>query len=152
MAKLCSRTPSQSRAAVRSINGPTAARVTGGIGSFDGSLDKVADDNAVTAVVKDNTVTDTVGEGLHLEAGGSGAANANEVAVRVKKNTVCGSTDADIHAIGGLLGNPFLLDNTGTGNVLEGQIFENTATTVVVEDGIPGNTATVTQFNNDPCP
>jgi hypothetical protein len=40
----------------------------------------------------------------------------------------------------------------GTGNVLEGQIFENTATTVAVADGTPGNTATVAQFNNVPCP
>lgn len=126
--------------------------VSGGIGSFDGALDKVADDNEVNAVVKDNTVTDTFGEGMHLEAGGSGAANDNGVDVTVRKNTVCGSTDADIHAIGGLLGNPFLVDNTGTGNELEGEIFQNTATMVTVADGTPGNTATVTQFNNVPCP
>src|SRR5262249_25373622 len=46
------------------------------------------------------------------------------------------------------------LPNMGTGNLLEGRIFENTATTVVVQDGVgaPGNQAHVTQFNNDPCP
>jgi hypothetical protein len=103
-------------------------------------------------VVKDNTVTGTTGEGMHLDAGGSGAARTNTVEVRVKKNTVCGSTDADIRALGGLLGNPFLLDNTGTGNVLEGEIAKNTATTVTLNDGVPGNTADVTQLKNDPCP
>ena len=59
--------------------------------------------------------------------------------------------NADIHAIGGLLGNPFLTDNTGTGNELEGDISKNTASTVVVEDGVAGNSAEVTQFHNDPC-
>ena len=54
--------------------------------------DKVADDNEVSAVVRDNTVTDTFGEGIHLEAGGSGEANDNDVDVTVRKNTVCGST------------------------------------------------------------
>jgi hypothetical protein len=62
-------------------------------------------------------------------------------------------TTVDIHALGGLLGNPFFPDNTGTGNVLTGEIFQNTATTVTVQDGagVPGNQATVTQFNNNPC-
>jgi len=59
---------------------------------------------------------------MHLDAGSSGEANDNAVEVTVRKNTVCGSTMADIHAIGGLLGNPFLIDNTGTGNALEGEI------------------------------
>ena len=127
--------------------------VFGGLGSRDGAPNKVANANEVDAVVKDNTVTGTTGEGIHLEAGGAGEANDNDVDVTVRKNTVCGSTVTDIHAIGGLLGNPFLIpDNTGTGNELEGQIFENTATTVTVADGTPGNTADVTQFNNDPCP
>ena len=72
----------------------------------------------------------------------------------VRKNTVCGSTppNADIHAIGGLLGNPFLPDNTGTGNELEGKISKNTASTVVVEDGVARNSADVTQSENIPCP
>jgi hypothetical protein len=111
--------------------------VNGGIGSFDGDGAKVADDNKVNAIVTDNTVTGTLfGEGIHLEAGGSGEANDNEVEVKVRKNTVCGSAAADIHAIGGLLGNPFLIDNTGTGNALEGEISKNTASTVVVENGV----------------
>jgi hypothetical protein len=102
--------------------------------------------------VKDNTVTRTTGEGMHLEAGGSGEANDNGVDVTVRKNTVCGSTNADIHAIGGLLGSPFgLLDNSGSGNVLEGEISKNTATTVVIEDGVAGNSAAITPVNNDPC-
>jgi hypothetical protein len=126
--------------------------INGGIGGFDGALDKVANNNEVKAVVKDNTVIGTTGEGVHLEAGGSGAANDNDLDVTVRKNTVCGSTNADIHAIGGLLGNPFLPDNTGAGNVLEGEISKNTASTVVIEDGVAGNSATVTQFNNNPCP
>ncbi len=126
--------------------------VNGGIGSFDGASNKVANNNEVNAVVMDNTVTDTTGEGLHLEAGGPGEANDNDVEVTVRKNTVCSSTDADIHAIGGLLGNPFLIDNTGTGNALEGEISENTASTVVVEDGVAGNSADVTQSQNVLCP
>jgi hypothetical protein len=93
-----------------------------------------------------------LGEGIHLEAGGSGEANANAVDVRVSKNTVCGSTDADIRALGGLLDNPFLPDNTGTGNELTGKLFHNTAKTVTVADGTPENTANVTQFQNVPCP
>jgi hypothetical protein len=127
-------------------------RVSGGIGSVDGAPDKVANDSEVNAVVTDNTVTGTTGEGMHLDAGGSGEANDNDVEVTVRKNTVCGSTAADIHAIGGLLGNPFLIDNTGTGNALEGEISENTASTVVVEDGVAGNTADVTQSKNVRCP
>ena len=125
--------------------------VTGGIGSFDGLAGKVAENNEVNAVVLDNTVTGTTGEGIHVDAGGSGAANDNEVEVRAQKNTVCGSTDADIRALGGLLGNPFLPDNMGTGNELTGNIFHNTATTVAVEDGVAGNVADVTQIKNNPC-
>jgi hypothetical protein len=128
--------------------------VTGGIGGFDSAPDKVAENNAVNAIVRDNTVNGTNGEGIHVDAGGSGAANANTVDVRVEKNTVCSSTppNADIHAIGGLQGNAFLPDNTGTGNVLTGEIVKNTATTVTVQDGVSGNTADVTQFKNEPCP
>ena len=69
--------------------------VFGGFGSLDGALTKVANHNAVTAVVKDNTVTDTLlGEGILLSAGGSGAANGNVVDVTARKNTVCGSAGA----------------------------------------------------------
>ncbi len=131
---------------------PFGLWVYGGLGGVDGALDKVANDNKVTALVTDNTVTGTSSEGMQLTAGSFGEANDNDVDVTVRKNTVCGSTAADIHAIGGLLGNPFLPDNTGTGNVLEGKIFQNTATTVTLQDGVPGNLADVTQLQNDPCP
>ena len=127
-------------------------RVFGGLGSRDGAPNKVANANEVDVVVKDNTVSGTSGEGINLAAGGSGVANDNEVEVRVRKNTVCGSAGADIHALGGLLGNPFLPNNTGTGNELEGEITKNTASTVVVEDGVAGNSADVTQSKNVPCP
>jgi len=83
----------------------------------------VANNNEVTAVVTDNTVTGTVGEGLLLSAGGSGVANTNSVEVTVKKNTVCDSAATDIHAIGGFLGIPFLLPpNQGTGNSLDAAV------------------------------
>lgn len=126
--------------------------VVGGAGSFDGAPIKIANNNTVTAVIKDNTVTGTVGEGILLNAGGSGAANTNDVEVTVKKNTVCGSATLDIHAIGGFFGIPFLLaPNQGTGNTVAGKITKNTADSVVVENGVAGNSATVTQFKNDPC-
>ena len=102
--------------------------VFGGLGSLDGAPNKVANANEVDAVVKDNTVSGTAGEGINLEAGGSGVANDNEVEVTVRKNTVCGSTAADIHAIGGFLGNPFPPSaQPGTGNTLEGEIYEEHA-------------------------
>jgi hypothetical protein len=127
--------------------------VFGGLGSFDGSPTKVANNNKVTAIVKDNTVTATQGEGMLLFAGGPGVANSNEVEISVKKNEVCGSAATDIHAIGGFLGIPSPLPpNQGTGNTVEGKITTNTATTVVVENGVAENSATVTQFNNEPCP
>lgn len=126
--------------------------VFGGLGSFDGMPTKVANSNTVNAVVTDNTVTGTVGEGMLLNAGGPSVANTNEVEVTVKKNTVCGSAGVDIHAIGGFLGIPFLFPpNQGTGNTVEGKITKNTATTIVVENGVAGNSATVTQFKNDTC-
>ena len=126
--------------------------VNGGIGSFDGTPAEVANDNEVKAVVLDNTVTGTTGEGIHLEAGGSGEANVNAVLVRVRKNTVCHNSSGDIHAIGGLRGNPFLIDNTGAGNILTGLIAHNTATAVTVENGVAGNAALIRQFENVPCP
>jgi hypothetical protein len=125
--------------------------VVGGLGSVDGALTKVANNNRVNAVVKNNTVTDTFGQGVLLSAGGPGVANANEVEMTMKKNTVCGSTVVDIHAIGGFLGTPFPL-NQGAGNTVEGEITHNTAFTVVVENGVGGNSANVTQFENVPCP
>ena len=122
------------------------------MGSFDGAPIKVANNNEVTAVVTDNTVTGTVGEGMLLSAGGSGVANTNDVEITVKKNTVCGSAAVDVHAIGGFFGIPILLPpNQGTGNTVEGNITKNTSTTVVVENGVAGNSATVTQIKNDPC-
>lgn len=127
--------------------------VFGGLGSFDGAPTKVANNNAVTAVVMDNTVTGTVGEGMLLSAGSFGVANTNSVAVTVKKNTVCGSAATDVHAIGGFFGIPALLPpNQGTGNTVEGAITKNTADSVVVENGVTGNSVTVTQINNAPCP
>jgi hypothetical protein len=128
--------------------------VFGGLGSFGSDDANVANGNEVHAIVTDNTITGTAGEGMNLEAGSSGEANDNEVDVTVRKNTVCGSTEANIHAIGGLssLVFPFFPDNTGTGNTLEGEIAKNTASTVVVEDGVTGNTAHVTQSKNVSCP
>ncbi|MBI3758091.1 MAG: right-handed parallel beta-helix repeat-containing protein [Deltaproteobacteria bacterium] len=127
--------------------------VFGGLGSFDGDGTKVANGNEVHAIVTDNTITGTLfGDGMNLEAGSSGEANDNEVKVNVRKNTVCGSAAADIHAIGGVLGSPFLPDNTGTGNILEGEISKNIASTIVVENGVAGNVATVARFHNAPCP
>lgn len=90
-----------------------------------------------------------------MAAGGVDVANANTLDVRVIHNTVCGD-GPDIIAEGGFSGIGALLSNQGTGNVLEGEIFQNTATEVIVTDGTqngaPANTATVTQFQNDPCP
>jgi hypothetical protein len=89
-----------------------------------------------------------------LDAGGIGLANSNTLEVWVAHSTVCNNS-TDIVGEGGFSGNVlFPVPNQGTGNVLEGQIFENTATMVVVQDGAgaPGNQANVTQFNHDPCP
>ena len=127
--------------------------VAGGIASFDGAPTKIANANEVNAVVTKNTVTGTSFlEGIHLEAGGSGVANDNVVEALVEKNTVCGSAGVDIHAFGGLLGNPFFPNNAGAGNELEGEIVKNTATTIVVEDGVAGNSADMEQDKNIPCP
>ncbi|MGE0827126.1 MAG: right-handed parallel beta-helix repeat-containing protein [Candidatus Binatia bacterium] len=127
--------------------------VFGGLGSFDGAPTKVANNNEVTAVIKDNMVTGTLGEGMLLSAGASGVANTNSIEMTVKKNTVCGSAVVDIHAIGGFLGIPSLLPpNQGTENMVAGKITKNTADSVVVEDGVAGNVVDVTQFKNDACP
>ena len=127
--------------------------VAGGIASFDGALTKIANANEVNAAVSHNTVTGTLfGEGIHLEAGGSGVANDNGVEALVEKNTVCGSAGVDIHALGGLLGSPFFPNNTGSGNTLEGGIAKNTATTIAAENGVAGNAAIMEQAKNAPCP
>jgi hypothetical protein len=130
--------------------------VAGGVASPDGRAGTVADNNHAWAVVVQNTVEDnTPLRGIELDAGGIGLANSNTVDVWVAHNTVCNNAGTDIIGEGGFSGNVFFpVPNQGTGNVLEGQIFENTATTVTVQDGAgaPGNQANVTQFNNDPCP
>ena len=102
--------------------------------------------------MSNNTVTGIVGDGILLNAGGSGLANSNEVEIKVRKNTVCGSAAADIDAVGGFLGIPAALaPNQGTGNKLEGEISKNTATTVVVTNGVAGNVAQVAQSKNVAC-
>ena len=102
--------------------------------------------------MRHNRVENNTVGGIQLLAGGTGLASANTTEVRVAHNTVC-SNGADILGEGGFSGDIlFPAPNTGTGNVLTGEIFKNTATTVTVQDGVPGNTATMTQFDNDPCP
>jgi hypothetical protein len=83
-----------------------------------------------------------------LVAGAGGLASANLLDVRVAHNTVCDNNIDIIFGRGGFGTVP----NLGTGNVLEGRIFQNTVGAVDVADGTAGNTATVTQFNNVPCP
>jgi len=80
-----------------------------------------------------------------------GWASTNVLEVRVAHNTVCNNTDTAILGEGGFSGDALFPANTGTGNVLAGEIFQNTATTVVA-NGTPGNTADVTQVNNILCP
>jgi hypothetical protein len=87
-----------------------------------------------------------------VDAGSSGLASANTLEVRVAHNTVCYNINSDILGEGGFSGDALFPANTGTGNVLTGEIAKNTATTVTVADGTPGNTADVAQFKNDPCP
>jgi hypothetical protein len=127
--------------------------IAAGEGSPDGRAGAVADGNQTRAIVVENTVEDNASKGIELDAGSSGLANSNTLTVRVAHNTVCHNTGTAILGEGGFSGDVlFPVPNMGTGNVLEGQIFENTAMTVTVQDGTPGNTATVTQFNNVPCP
>ena len=126
--------------------------VCGGVGSPNGRAGAVADNNQTNAIVVQNTIEDNTDRGIELCAGGFGLASANTVEVWVAHNMVCNNPGTDILGEGGFTGNVlFPVPNAGTGNVLEGQIFENTATTVTVADGTLGNTATVTQFNNVPC-
>jgi len=133
--------------------GGVGIQVTAGVGSTDGRAGAVADNNQVSAIVRHNVVEDSTDRGIELAAGGSGLASSNTLDVWVEHNTACHNTGTDIHGEGGFSGSVlFPVPNLGTGNVLEGRIFQNTATTVTVANGTLGNTATVTQFNNDPCP
>jgi hypothetical protein len=126
--------------------------VGAGEGSPDGRVDAVADGNQTRAIVVHNTVEDNTTKGIELDAGVQGLANANTLDIRVMHNTVCHNTIADIFGEGGFSGDIlFPAPNTGSGNVLTGEISHNTAATVMVQDGTPGNTATVTQSHNTPC-
>jgi hypothetical protein len=127
--------------------------VGAGEGSPDGRADAIANGNHTRAVVKHNTVENNVTKGIEVDAGVQGLASANTLEVRVSHNTVCHNTIADIFGEGGFSGDIlFPAPNTGTGNVLTGEIVHNTATTVTVQNGTPANTADVRQFKNDPCP
>jgi hypothetical protein len=123
--------------------------VSGGAGGQPGA---VADGNQTRAIVLHNTVEDNTLRGIELIAGDVGLASANTTEVRVVHNTVC-DNGTDIIGEGGFSGNIlFTVPNTGTGNVLEGEITKNTATTVMVEDGVTDNSAEVMQSKNVPCP
>lgn len=125
--------------------------VVGGIGSPDGRAGAVADGNQIRAIVRKNMVEGSTVNGLALAAGDAGLASANVLEIWVVHNTICNNEGIDIFGEGGTPGNILFPPNTGTGNVLTGEIFKNTATTVTVADGVPGNTANVTQFRNEPC-
>jgi hypothetical protein len=131
--------------------------IAAGEGSPDRRPNAVADGNHTRAVVVENTVEDNADKGIELDAGSNGLASANTLTVRVAHNTVCHNTITDILGEGGFSGDvlfPDLAPNQGTGNVLEGEIFQNSATVVVqngAQNGTPANTADVTQFQNDPC-
>jgi len=133
------------RNTVRSLDG-TGINLFGAVGSFDELSDAVAHHNHVRALIRQNVVEDNADGGINLLAGGPGRANDNTLEVLVERNTVCHNTVTDILGEGGTD------DNTGSGNLLAGLIFQNTATTVKVVNGTPGNTAIVAQFNNAPCP
>src|SRR5262249_42071888 len=128
----------------------TGICVLGAGGGPGGQAGAIGDNNRVTAVVRQNVVEDSTAEGIYLAAGADGRASANTLDVWVAHNTVC-NNGAGIVGEGGASAHPPLPPNMGTGNLLQGRIFQNTATTVTVVDGVPGNTATVTQFKNDPC-
>jgi hypothetical protein len=125
--------------------------IAAGEGSPDGRPDAVANGNHTRAVVTDNTVENNTAKGIEADAGSSGLANANTLSVRVAHNTACNNTGTAILVEGGFSGDASFPANTGSGNVLTGEIFQNAATTVVVQDGTPGNTASVTQSNNALC-
>ncbi len=124
-----------------------------GVGSPDGRAGALANNNQTHVIVRHNTVEGSTDRGIELVAGGFGLASMNTTEVWVAHNTICHNASTDIVGEGSTFGDVlFPVPNTGTGNVLTGQIFQNTATTVTVADGTPGNTATVTQLQNDPCP
>ena len=127
--------------------------VSGGAASSNGRPGTSADGNQTSAIVMHNTVEGNIVRGIELLAGDVGPASANTTAVRVVHNTVC-DNGTDIIGEGGYSGGNILfpVPNMGTGNVLEGRIFQNTATMVVIEDGVAWNSVNVTQFHNDPCP
>ena len=125
--------------------------IAAGEGSPDGRPGAFANGNQARVLVEHNTVENNPAKGIEVDAGSTGLASANVLEVRVAHNTVCNNTDTAILGEGGFSGDALFPANTGTGNVLAGEISKNTAT-VVVQDGTPGNTADVTQFNNDPCP
>ena len=124
--------------------------IAAGEGSPDGRPGAVANGNQARVLVEHNTVENNTAKRIELDAGSSGLASANTLDIRVAHNTVCHNTDTAILGEGGFSGDALFPANTGTGNVLTGEIFQNTGTTVV-QNGTPGNTATVTQFKNDPC-
>ena len=124
--------------------------VAGGIGSPDGREDAVANNNQNNAIVTHNVVEGGTGLGMSLVAGAAGLSSLNILDVQAAHNTICGNGIDLIFGRGGFSpGNIFF---EGTGNVLEGRIFQNTVEAVDVADGAPGNTAMVTELNNDPCP
>jgi hypothetical protein len=126
--------------------------VAGGVGSMNGRDGAVGNNNQTHALVMHNVVEGSTERGIGLDGGGPGLANANTLEVQVAHNTVCHNTPADIGGQGGFTGSLGFSSNLGTGNVLEGEIFQNTATTVTVQPGTSGNTADVRQFQNEPCP
>jgi hypothetical protein len=138
---------------VRSQTG-TGICVAGAGGGPGGQAGAIGDNNQVTAIVRQNVVEDSTAEGIYLAAGGDGRASANTVDIWVAHNTVC-NNGTGIVGEGGASAHPPLPPNLGTGNLLQGRIFQNTATVVVqdgVQNGTPENTADVTQFKNEPCP
>ncbi len=126
--------------------------VAGGIGSPNGREDAVANNNQNNAIVTHNVVEGSTepGLGMSLVAGAAGLSSSNILNVQAAHNTICGNGIDLIFGRGGFSpGNVFF---EGTGNVLEGRIFQNTVGVVDIADGAQGNTAMVTEFNNDPCP
>jgi hypothetical protein len=140
------------RNTVRNLTGE-GMHIGAGAGSPDGRPNAEANGNQLRVSVVHNTVENNGAPGLELMAGDSGVANANTLEIHVAHNTVCHNAipEVDILGEGSFSGDARFAPNVGTGNVLEGEIFQNTATTVTVQPGTSGNTADVKQFNNGPC-